>query len=365
MSCSSRAVERLPLSGRGRARVARVARTAAALAGRGRRCSPSMSPRRSRTARRRSSRRERARARLVRRGETTRTSSASRGARASRPSRRASTRTPSWRGSTHSGFASSLAPTPASRRCSGRSTIRRQASSSAAKRDVELLAAPGGRDRRRARLLGVRPPGRAEPWPRPRRSRPRRRQRPRPRRRRRGASRRAGGRAARLSPCSAAASTATTPPHTASWQGRSRRRGSLVSEYAPGVEPAPWRFPARNRIVAGLCAATVVVEARERSGALITADFALEEGREVLAVPGEITSRALGRVERAAAARSDSADLRPGCARGLRAGRRRRSARPSSARRPRPCSSRCERGPRAPTSSHVRPGFPPASWLSR
>ena len=66
--------------------------------------------------------------------------------------------------------------------------------------------------------------------------------------------------------------------------------GLVVSEYEPGVEPAPWRFPARNRIIAGLALATVVVEARERSGALITADFALEDGREVLAVPGEITS---------------------------------------------------------------------------
>jgi len=66
--------------------------------------------------------------------------------------------------------------------------------------------------------------------------------------------------------------------------------GLVVSEYAPGVAPAPWRFPARNRLVAGLCCATIVVEARERSGALITADLALEEGRDVFAVPGEITS---------------------------------------------------------------------------
>ena len=67
-------------------------------------------------------------------------------------------------------------------------------------------------------------------------------------------------------------------------------RSLIVSEYEAGVEPAPFRFPARNRIIAGLCAATIVVEARDRSGALITADFALEEGREVFAVPGEITS---------------------------------------------------------------------------
>jgi DNA processing protein len=71
---------------------------------------------------------------------------------------------------------------------------------------------------------------------------------------------------------------------------RIEEQGLVVSEYEPGVEPAPWRFPARNRIIAGLAEAVVVVEARERSGALITADFALDEGREVFAVPGEITS---------------------------------------------------------------------------
>src|SRR5262249_60031987 len=67
-------------------------------------------------------------------------------------------------------------------------------------------------------------------------------------------------------------------------------RGLVVSEYEPGVEPAPWRFPARNRIIAGLTAATVIVEARHRSGALITADFALEDGREAFAVPGGSTT---------------------------------------------------------------------------
>lgn len=62
--------------------------------------------------------------------------------------------------------------------------------------------------------------------------------------------------------------------------------GAVLSEYWPETPPAPWRFPARNRIVSGLAHATVVVEAGARSGALITADFALEAGRPVLAVPG-------------------------------------------------------------------------------
>jgi DNA processing protein len=80
------------------------------------------------------------------------------------------------------------------------------------------------------------------------------------------------------------------PAVHASLSRRMEESGLVVSEYEPGIEPAPWRFPARNRIIAGLSEAVVVVEARERSGALITADFALEEGREVFAVPGEITA---------------------------------------------------------------------------
>lgn len=80
------------------------------------------------------------------------------------------------------------------------------------------------------------------------------------------------------------------PRRHAELAARISESGAIVSEYPAGTEPAPWRFPARNRIVAGLCLATVVVEARMRSGALITADFALELGREVFAVPGEITA---------------------------------------------------------------------------
>lgn len=62
--------------------------------------------------------------------------------------------------------------------------------------------------------------------------------------------------------------------------------GLLVSEYPPPTRPARWTFPQRNRVIAGLARATVVVEAARRSGALITARQAAEYGREVLAVPG-------------------------------------------------------------------------------
>ncbi|MBI2627815.1 MAG: DNA-protecting protein DprA [Candidatus Niyogibacteria bacterium] len=66
--------------------------------------------------------------------------------------------------------------------------------------------------------------------------------------------------------------------------------GTLISEFEPDHPPEKWTFPQRNRIVAGLCQMTVVVEAPERSGALITAYLALEYNREVGAIPGEITS---------------------------------------------------------------------------
>lgn len=61
--------------------------------------------------------------------------------------------------------------------------------------------------------------------------------------------------------------------------------GAILSEYPPGTPPAPWRFPARNRLIAALAEATIVVEASTRSGALITASAALELGREVMVVP--------------------------------------------------------------------------------
>ena len=193
------------------------------------------------------------------------------------------------RGSPPAGSGSSRAPRPRSRRSSARSTIRRRVCSCAAPRTLELLARPSvaivgaracsgygssvarslARDLAAAGLVVVSGLARgidAEAH--------------------RGALE-AGGTTVAVLGCG------IDRDYPAAHRELARRiaeTGLIVSEYAPGVEPAPWRFPARNRIVAGLSSATVVVEARERSGALITADLALEEGREVFAVPGEITS---------------------------------------------------------------------------
>lgn len=68
------------------------------------------------------------------------------------------------------------------------------------------------------------------------------------------------------------------------------QKGLLISEYLPDTPPRPYRFPERNRILAGLSQSVIVTEAKEKSGSLITANLALQENRDIYAVPGPITN---------------------------------------------------------------------------
>ena len=80
------------------------------------------------------------------------------------------------------------------------------------------------------------------------------------------------------------------PPENRRLAGDIEASGALVSQFEPGTPPLAGYFPARNRVIAGLSLAVLVVEAAEKSGSLITAGLAAEMGREVLAVPGPLTS---------------------------------------------------------------------------
>src|SRR5436309_10606234 len=97
----------------------------------------------------------------------------------------------------------------------------------------------------------------------------------------------AGGRTVAVLPCGI---DIVYPPEHRALARSIEARGALLSQFAPGVPALPGHFPARNRTLAGLALGVVVVEAADRSGALITAGFAGDLGREVFAVPGRIPS---------------------------------------------------------------------------
>jgi DNA processing protein len=69
------------------------------------------------------------------------------------------------------------------------------------------------------------------------------------------------------------------------------KKGGIISEYAPGITPIAGNFPMRNRIISGLSDGILVIEAREKSGSLITVDLGLEQGKDIYALPGKITDR--------------------------------------------------------------------------